>query len=1055
MQQDEPFSAAPILAQLKDFQRAAVEHAYQRLYVDADTTRRFLIADEVGLGKTMIAKGLIAKVIESLQHTVRRLDVIYVCSNADIATQNVARLNVSGEKAFAKATRLTLLPLEVHELEKQPLNFVSFTPGTTFDMGNRTGHKAERRLLYQMLTYRRHKRFCRGLQNLLQSPVRSHETWTAYTADWQKFDPAIARDFREAVWSEPDLAQEIHALAARYYDRRRTIPPDISERRLALLARLRKTLAKRCLNALQPDLIILDEFQRFRELMDPKNPAAELATDLFDYRHDAESGDPAPRVVLLSATPYKMYTSDDDDEDHYADFRATLTFLANGQEYFLTAIEQDLARMRDGMVSMGVDSDFRDAQVRLQANLLKLMCRNERVARTRNADAMVSEWRKPVSPTSQDLGQLRALTRIGETFGHRDLVEYWKSSPYLLNFMKGYQFKQRFDEARYDAEMQAIVTLEREHFLSMRKIRRLESVDPGNPKLRALIEEMDAHGLWRLLWLPPSFPYWQPTGPYRDVASVSKELIFSSWNVVPDAIAAMMSYAAHARVFAGYDRISEYSELGTVTRGLDYTRSNTRPASMNVFSLFCPSAALASLVDPAALVFENDYATPNLDQMLTRISKQIQPLVESLPPSSGPIPDSPPYWRLVAFFEGQTNDTDYLNWCRNGLRAVSGAEKDESTLRVEHARLFASEAESDSHTRVGSGNTDIETLARLALGAPANCAMRALHRLDPMMPWTSRALLDAAAIVGEGLRSLFNAPDNTALLHLDERAGEAYWQRVLRYCLDGNLQSMLDEHVHILSESLGGRDQPAEERVLRIAAEIRDALSLRMTHIQADTLDEEEPTLNIRCRYAMRFGETTDEESGRTNRKELVRIAFNSPFRPFVLASTSVGQEGLDFHQWCHSIVHWNLPSNPVDMEQREGRVHRYKGYAVRKNVASAARNAAENVTIAPFTDPWKALFEHALACRSTEAGDMIPYWIYETEGGASVRRRILNPPLSVDETRYERLQKNLALYRMAFGQPRQEDLLRHLESRFSLEEAQELAGRWQISLAPALQGDS
>ena len=52
-----------------------------------------------------------------------------------------------------------------------------------------------------------------------------------------------------------------------------------------------------------------------------------------------------------------------------------------------------------------------------------------------------------------------------------------------------------------------------------------------------------------------------------------------------------------------------------------------------------------------------------------------------------------------------------------------------------------------------------------------------------------------------------------------------------------------------------------------------------------------------------------------------LRRAFNSPFWPFVLTSTSVGQEGLDFHLYCHAVVHWNLPSNPVDLEQREGRV--------------------------------------------------------------------------------------------------------------------------------------
>ena len=37
-----------------------------------------------------------------------------------------------------------------------------------------------------------------------------------------------------------------------------------------------------------------------------------------------------------------------------------------------------------------------------------------------------------------------------------------------------------------------------------------------------------------------------------------------------------------------------------------------------------------------------------------------------------------------------------------------------------------------------------------------------------------------------------------------------------------------------------------------------------------------------------------------------------------MLASTSIGQEGLDFHNYCRRIVHWNLPSNPIDLEQRE-----------------------------------------------------------------------------------------------------------------------------------------
>ena len=156
-----------------------------------------------------------------------------------------------------------------------------------------------------------------------------------------------------------------------------------------------------------------------------------------------------------------------------------------------------------------------------------------------------------------------------------------------------------------------------------------------------------------------------------------------------------------------------------------------------------------------------------------------------------------------------------------------------------------------------------------------------------------------------------------------------------------------------------------------------------------------------------------------------MRAAFNSPFWPFVLATTSVGQEGVDFHWWCHCIIHWNIPANPVDFEQREGRVNRYKGHAIRKNVAAAHRVEA----LAPdVTDPWSAAFEAAAAERDEHLGDLKPYWVYP--GDAQVERHLLAFPLSRDEGRWRRLQESLALYRLAFGQPRQEDMLSALERR-------------------------
>ena len=82
------------------------------------------------------------------------------------------------------------------------------------------------------------------------------------------------------------------------------------------------------LRALQPDLVILDEFQRFRDLLDVEtsSEAAELANDLFKQ--------PDAHVLLLSATPYKPFTYAEEaasDVGHYADFLKTLQFLAGSE----------------------------------------------------------------------------------------------------------------------------------------------------------------------------------------------------------------------------------------------------------------------------------------------------------------------------------------------------------------------------------------------------------------------------------------------------------------------------------------------------------------------------------------------------------------------------------------------------------------------------------------------------------------------------------------------------------------------------------------------------
>jgi len=98
----------------------------------------------VGLGKTLVARGVIARTIDHLwdevsRNRTRRIDVIYICSNADIARQNIDRLKIPGCEEAAQATRLTLLPLQMHDLRRHRVNFVALTPATSFEQTGAAG----------------------------------------------------------------------------------------------------------------------------------------------------------------------------------------------------------------------------------------------------------------------------------------------------------------------------------------------------------------------------------------------------------------------------------------------------------------------------------------------------------------------------------------------------------------------------------------------------------------------------------------------------------------------------------------------------------------------------------------------------------------------------------------------------------------------------------------------------------------------------------------------------------------------------------------------------
>ena len=124
-----------------------------------------------------------------------------------------------------------------------------------------------------------------------------------------------------------------------------------------------------------------------------------------------------------------------------------------------------------------------------------------------------------------------------------------------------------------------------------------------------------------------------------------------------------------------------------------------------------------------------------------------------------------------------------------------------------------------------------------------------------------------------------------------------------------------------------------------------------------------------------------------------------------------------------------------MDLEQREGRINRFKCLAIRQNLARRYRGLTFG------KDIWAEMFAAAsAAAKSDGCSDLIPYWGLRAEDVAYKIERIVPAyPFSRDIAVYERLIKILSRYRLTLGQARQEELLEYLDTCGDAEKLREL----------------
>lgn len=1037
-----------IMSGLKDFQQATVNRI-EELYRDKGQMR-VLVSDEVGLGKTLIAKGTVAKLAKLRRDEGDDLvKVVYVCSNAAIAGQNLKKLRITHELKVesTNTSRLSMQHLNIFYQENDPemldnyIQLIPLTPDTSFRITNGAGTVSERALMFAIL-----KRldelhpYVRYLETGMIGTATSSWHWAKKTYEDLVRDCNNISNGEYLSYMKENIRKELSAIdedGNSYMELLIDFCERIKKNRNrrvsdhGMIGILRLLFARISIEKLEPDLVIMDEFQRFRYLIhsDPESETGMLANKFFNSDK--------VRMLLLSATPYKMYsTLEEIDElqtdEHYSEFLGVMSFL--------NVTEESRQEFHDVWNNYSVhikeltsgNATVIQAKNAAEDAMYKNVCRTERISASENADIINdSDVKNSLEVMEQDIKSYiqaqKLLVDIGESI--QVPVDYIKSTPYILSFMRDYQLKRRIE--KYFKEHPNEVRKANKDTLWLKRslIDKFDKIPVGNARLERVMQHVFKENAELLLWVPPSKPYYENQGAFKNAKHFSKTLVFSSWEMVPRMLACMLSYEAErktvGRVIKQSGKDVKYFATGEKRYPLpklNFSVSNGKPNAMTLFTLMYPSKYLAECYDP--IYYLNEHMT--LKQIEKDIREKIKGRLGKYNTVKSGQEDKSWYYLAPLFLDGAGYVTSWLNEDMLEMNDMDDEGRTQKGFKehVRYLRQLYYDNDCGRTIRLGKMPRDLyDVLTDMAIASPAICSYRTY------MKYARGAVpCELPSQIAKVFINRMNTPEATAVIELTcgRKSDDAHWQNVLTYCKHGNFQAMFDEYAHLISN---GYDEN-EDFLKHMHNSIIESMDFRTTVYNIDTYNafasrmkgSKERTTNIRTNFAVAFTKGDGKEKD-TDRKSTLRNAFNSPFRPFVLSSTSIGQEGLDFHNYCRRIVHWNLPSNPIDLEQREGRINRFECLAIRQNISERYGNEIFDV------DVWKEMFAKAQQVESTDGcSDLIPFWgLKETEDMVKIERIVPMYPYSKDGHAYERLIKILSLYRLTLGQARQEELLEYL----------------------------
>ena len=995
------------ISEPKGFQRATAAAALATL-TSPNGPRRFLIADEVGLGKTVVARTIVGRLMEGKRSP---LVVFYVASNLNIAHQNRDKLlellptKEERKRATASADRLTLAASPAQRPTHERLHLYTLTPDTSVPLYRRRGgfgRMEERALIFRLLAGRFPSLATAGFSKLCKGAQAGQDGW-----HWALDKHAQISGVRELQDAFLDaLAADQHLKLPRV-DADAIAAAAETLRPSRFMGSLRTALAMAAFRDLRPDLVIFDEFQKFRELLIDPIPGSGVPKVSPDpltcaLRGGVRRDDPA--LLLLSATPYRPYSSRQEEASGlspHRDFIELVGFLFGSGSGEPDKIRSALLEFGEKMQAPALDSDrLRVLRDDLQKRLHPVLSRTERpgvtLAPTPASSAHPHSEVRPEDLRTFKHWVARLQAALPRQRGKVDLmsfaVPYWMSIPLPIQMLgRGYVAWRAAEHRLRRSDEPALRS-------SQRNGLHAPKVWP-HPQFRELRKIAGASRL-ALPWVAPSLPWWDLHGPWAEPgAAGGKLLIFSRFKAVPPALASLLSFDLEASF--GHRLRHDYRRAGEAQPLQLSADRPTLPA------LFFPSPTLIAFTDP-----RRDQPT-TLMEVRNSMRRQVGELLrEQLGVKVRKSGGQRSLWKLLAALEYRRADTlgssGLPSWpeLRNHWLAAAGAQREVMREVLNQWEPFA-KAGLDSVTQ-----SEVAALADFALSGPGVVLGRALYRFDRTCV-TNLRYADLLAASWNGLRPYLNRSFFHAAL---TRRGQRYTNAIPEAVVAGNLESVLDEHLWITSQLNAAAIPGFSQNLLK-------ELGLR----EGRHLVHEPGTKKgfvLRCHAAMPFADAkvTNPATGGEDRLRTddLRRAFNSPFWPHVLATTSLGQEGLDFHVWCRQLLHWDLCPSPLDLEQREGRIQRFGGLSVRSALAEALGDQTLGEA-AGSASPWSTLAAHASEKFAHDASGRSPWW---TCPGEKIDRLFVVLPQSRQTARFNQLGRQRWLYRLALGQPHQQDFI-------------------------------